>query len=420
MLLSLLDLAAIFLALIAFFGWLNLRILHLPMTVGLMLIGLLGSVGALIADRMLPGLGFAGALSALLSRVDFTRAVLNFMLSFLLFASGMNLDITAARGQAWTAGTLATIGVFLSTALVGFGFWLAAGLFGLHISLAWCLVFGALISPTDPAAILATLKYARLPAGARTLIHTESLFNDGVGIVLFTALLSAAMRGGGVDVVDFGWHIVVVSGGAAVLGLGCALVALRGIRGIDDYGVETAITLALATGVYALSDRLGLSGPIAAAVAGIVFGSEAAKRAMSETTQRYIRGLWNLVDVILNAALFLLIGLEVLVVRFDAAYAGLAVLAILLVLVARLISVSVPALLLARSHEKIGYWIIPLLTWAGARGGISIALALSLHSGPQKTAIVMATYLIVLFSVFVQSMTIPQLLRWVRAEARQD
>lgn len=418
MFVSVLDLAAIFLALIAVFGWLNLRFLRLPTTVGLMLIGLIGATVALATDRLVPGFGLDGLLTGLLTHVDFAQAVLRFMLSFLLFAAGMKLDIGAARASAWTAAVLASVGVVVSTIAIGFGFWALAQLFAVKLSLAWALVFGALISPTDPVAVLASMKYAPLPLQVRALVQAESLFNDGVGIALFGALLTMA-TGGSVG----GWEVVgevgVAAGGAALLGAGAALICLRALAEIDDHGVETAITLALATGVYALAERFGVSGPIAAAVAGIVVGSDPARRAMSENTHRYVRGFWNLMDEILNATLFLLIGLEVLIVHFELDYAPLAAGAVVLVLVARLVSITPPAVALARSREKIGYWIVPLLTWAGVRGGISIALALSLHARPEKTLIVMATYAVVLFSVFVQSLSTPRLLRWLELEVRE-
>jgi CPA1 family monovalent cation:H+ antiporter len=406
-----LDLIAVVLFLVAFFGWLNLRALHLPVPVGLLAISTAVSLAIVAAERLFPSLGLAAMLGSLLGQINFSQAVLNFLLSFLMFAAGMSIDVGALRGTGWTAGVLATVGTVISTLLVGAAFYFVTGLFGLQLSFAWCLVFGALISPTDPAAMLASVKYVPLPRDVKALLQAESVFNDGIGIVLFTALLAAAAGSGAIDYAGVAGDVLVKGGGAVILGGAAALLAIRAMHKIDDYGVETALTIALATGIYALSQHFGLSGPIATATAGLLVGTDRASKAMSEVAQRYVRGFWNLVDEILNAVLFLLIGLEVVALEFDWRFVLPAICAIVLVLLARLTSVSVPAVLLARSRETIGYWIIPVLTWSGARGALSIALALMLPATPERALILSCTYAIVLFAIFVQSMSMPAFLR---------
>jgi len=408
---SALDLIAVVLFLVALFGWVNLRALHLPVPVGLLAISTVAALVIVAADKLLPSLGLGGLLGALMAQINFSHAVLNFLLSFLMFAAGMSIDVGALRGIAWTAGALATIGTVISTLLVGTAFYFVAGQFGLHLSFAWALVFGALISPTDPAAMLAAVKYVPLPRDVRALLQAESVFNDGVGIVLFTALVASVSGAGEVDFARAAGDVVVKGAGSVLLGGAAAFIAIRAMQKIDDYGVETALTIALATGVYALTEHLGLSGPIATATAGLLVGTERAKQAMSAVTQRYVRGFWNLIDEIVNAVLFLLVGLEVVALEFDWRFVLPAVCAAVVVLLARLVSVSVPTVMLAGSRKSIGYWIIPVLTWSGARGALSIALALMLPATPERALILSCTYAIVLFAIFGQSLTMPAFLR---------
>lgn len=406
-----LDLISILLLLVGIFGWVNLRFLHLPVPVGLLAIGLATSLLLTIAAGLFPHWPLTQMLAHLMQQVNFSRAVLNFLLCFLMFAAGMSLNVSYLRGLGWTAAVLATIGTVISTLIVGFAFYGIGLLFQRHLSLAWALTFGALISPTDPAALLAAIKSAPLPKEVQALLQGESVFNDGVAIVLFTALLGVAVNGNGIEPLVMARDIFLKGGGALVLGAAGAVVALKAMRQIDDYGVETAITIALASGIYALTEHLGWSGPIATAAAGIIVGTERARAAMSDLTQRYVRGFWTLTEEILNAVLFLMIGLEVIVLGFETRYVLFGLFAVVTVLLGRLIAVTPPAMLLARSRESIGFWIIPVLTWSGVRGGVSIALALTLPSGRERTIILAATYGVVLFSIFVQSMSIAAMIR---------
>lgn len=393
------------------FGWLNLRVLHLTPPVGLLAISLAASLVTVAVHHIFPGLNAADGLSELLRDIDFSKAVLSFILSFLMFAAGMSIDVTALRGTAWTAAILATAGTIVSTLLIGLSFYLLTGPFGLNLSLLWCFTFGALISPTDPAAMLASIRSVPLPGSVKALLQAESAFNDGVGIVLFTALVAGAVGTQAIELAPLARDVVLKGGGAAVLGTSAAIVVVRAMRKVDDYGVETTLTIALATGVYALCEHMAWSGPVGTAAAGLIVGTDRAKAAMSELTQRYVRGFWKLVDEILNAVLFLLIGLEVIVLRFDWKMAGVALLVPALVIGARFIAIAGPAALLARSREAIGYWIVPVLAWGGVRGALSIALALMLPARQEASVILTCTYATVLFAIFGQSTTLPALVR---------
>ena len=318
------------------------------------------------------------------------------------------------KSRAASVGLLATVGVVLSTAIVGISFWLVAGWLGSPIPLVWALVFGALISPTDPVAVLSILKAVHVPKDTEVEMTGEALLNDGVGVVMFTILVAAAVgaEGAGFGVVQVAQLFFVEALGGAILGLVAGYVAYRAMRLIDDFRIEVLISLAMVMGTYALAGKLHLSGPIAMVCAGLLIGERGPADAMSETTQHYLFGFWTLIDEILNIVLFLLIGLEVLVLRPDQAVMPIALLAIPIVLVARLLSVAAPvAALSVRVPFMKG--TIPVLTWGGVRGGISIALVLSVPEFPQKPLILAATYAVVIFSILVQGLTLAPLVRKV-------
>jgi len=330
-------------------------------------------------------------------QVDFQETGLHGMLAFLLFAGALHVDVSRLRSRAFTIGAMATVGVVVSTAIIGFGVWLAAGVLGVAISLPWALVFGALISPTDPVAVLATLKEVNVSEDLQIVMTGETLLNDGVGVVLFAVLVDAA-PGDSVDPLHVGQMFAVEAIGGAALGAVGGYVAYRAMRAIDDYSIEVLISLALVVGTYAIASRLGMSGPLAVVVAGLLIGSRGPRDALSDETQRYLFGFWTLIDEMLNSVLFLLIGLEVLVLRFEPAFGWLMALAVPLVLVARLAAVSGPVLLLGRFRSFVRA-TIPVLTWGGLRGGISVALALSLPEVAEKSALLAATYAVVLFTL---------------------
>jgi CPA1 family monovalent cation:H+ antiporter len=286
---------------------------------------------------------------------------------------------------------MASLGLLISTIVVATGFWMASAWLGVPIPFAWALVFGALISPTDPVAVLSALKEVKVREALEMDMSGESLFNDGVGVVLFTVLVAvAAIDGHGIGFVRFGELLLVEVIGGGVLGLTTGYVAYRAMRLIDDFAIEVLITLALVTGTYALASNLHVSGPIAVVAAAVLIGNRGAAVAMSEMTRRYLFGFWTLVDEILNSVLFLLIGLEVLFLQFNLELVPLALAAIPIVLIARFCAVSIPVLALSRV-TRFESGTIPVLTWGGARGGISIALALSIGNITHKPALLAAT-----------------------------
>lgn len=408
------DLLAALLVLAALFGYLNHRVLRLPLTVGLLLCALVATLLLIGVDALVPGFGLKLGLRRVLASVDFPAALLNGFLSFLLFAGALEVDFAELFARRWTVLALATLGTILSTGLVGLALYALSATLGIGIPLAWCLVFGALISPTDPVAVLLVLRRVGMPRDLQATIAGESLFNDGVGVVLFSLLLSVAA--GGADhphgpLAGAGLFLLQ-AGGGGLLGLALGYVAFGLLRGVDDYSVELIISLALVTGTYSLAGALGLSGPVAVVVAGILIGNHGMARAMSETTRRHLQTFWLLVDDTLNALLFLLIGLEIAAIELEARALFAALAMIPIVLAVRFFTVTVSALPLnLQLPGRFGSFAV--LTWGGLRGGISVALALGLPPSRYKDAILMIAYAIVVFSIVVQGLTLEPVARRV-------
>lgn len=402
------ETAAIIVAVAALAAWINRVTLKLPQTIALTLTGAVASLVVAGIDLALPSAGMTHSIAAFLGNIDFKTALLNVMLSFLLFAGALHIDLHHLSRGKWLIAVLSTAGVVISTVVVAGGFYLLAGLFGLHPTFAWCLVFGALISPTDPVAVIALLQRSAAPDLMKTTVSAESLFNDGVGVVVFTIVLGAALRGEGMDLGQAAGLFALEAGGGIALGLALGFLGYVLMRAIEDYVTEALITVALVMGGYALAVPLGVSGPVAMAVAGLIIGNLAVDTAMTEITRDHLIKFWDLIDHILNAALFLLIGLQGLSLlgRPGLLLLGLAV--IPLVLFARAVSVAPP--LLAWRGLLEFRTAFPLLTWGGLRGGICIAMALALPQGPVREAILAATYLVVMFSVIVQGLTIEPLI----------
>ena len=416
--LSLFEIAAVMLVLSALFGWINHAFLKLPHTIGLLIMALITSFVLLGLEVAFPALGLTDTVQTALGQIDFNETVMNGMLAFLLFAGALHVDMIFLKSRRWAIGLMATIGVCISTAIVGTGFYLATQLAGLDIPFIWALVFGALISPTDPVAVLSILKTVTMPRELEAKIAGESLFNDGVGVVIFTIILAIALGGGHgghvMGVMDVVELFMVEAVGGAVLGLIAGWIAYKAMAMIDEHAIEILITLGIVAGTYALAGRIQildhhLSGPIAVVVAGLLIGNKGAEFAMSEKTRTYLFGFWEMIDEILNSVLFLLIGLEILILsdQLNIKTALIVVLiSIPLVLVARLVAVSVPLKFLGifKSFTK---GAIPVLTWGGLRGGISVALALSLpDTVAAKPIILTATYGVVIFSIIVQGLTV--------------
>ena len=401
------DIAIACLVATALLSYLNERFIGLPTAVGVMSIALLLSLALIGLDS----LGF-GALrdyeTSLIQSIDFSELLMQGMLSILLFAGALHVDISRLRRFRWQIGMLAILGTTLSTLVVGVGLYYLLPVVGLTMPLSYCLVFGALISPTDPVAVIGILKSAGVPEETSMVVSGESLFNDGVGVVLFSLLLGIAVHGDVPTVTESALTLLHEAGGGIVLGalLGAVLFIL--LRSIDNYQVEVMLTLAGVLGGYELATALHMSGPLAMVVAGVIVGNQGRSLAMSDTTRRHIDLFWELLDEILNAVLFVLLGLEIVVVAFpeNAWVASIAV--ILLTLSARLITVGIPV-----AFFKQWFGLAPdawkILTWGGLRGGISVALALSLPPGKYRDLILALTYAVVVFSILVQGLTVRRL-----------
>ena len=405
---GLFEIIAILLTLAAFFSFINYRFLRLPNTIGVMLIGLLFSLLLLAISRFFPA-SKQWAL-AMLVQIDFDETLLHGMLSFLLFAGALHVNINDLRQQYRIILGLATAGVVLSTLIVGFLSWLGLNLLGFNISFIYCLLFGALISPTDPVAVLGILKKADVPKSLEIKILGESLFNDGVGVVIFLILLETIVSGKDLGVAKVFRLFMQEAIGGGLLGFGAGLIAYRMLKQVDNYQVEILITLGLVTGAYALADGLHLSAPIAIVVAGLLIGNHGRSFAMSEDTRQNLDTFWELADEVLNAVLFLLIGLEVMVLNYSWLNLAAALMGIVIVLSARLVSVSVPINLLTR-YRSFSPHVAKILTWTGLRGGISIALALSLPVSTERDVLLAITYGVVVFSILVQGLTISPFLK---------
>ena len=408
------DLAAVFMVLVAAGGWINAKTLRLPHAVAMLLVGLIGAGGVLALQQVAPDA--ARGVTDAVKRVDFARTVLGWMLGFLLFAGAMQVDLSELRRRRLSIWSLATLGVLASTAIVGAGAWAAARWLGVPLGLPWALVFGALISPTDPIAVIATVKRGHLPATLQVVLQGEALFNDGVGIVVFTALLAFA-TGAAPDLGRAALSVVVQAAGGLALGVVASLAVIRLMRRVDDFVVEVSLTLALAMAVYAGAQALDLSGPIAVVGAGLLIGDRRAEGAAGETAEAHLRSFWTLVDEVLNGLLFLLLGLQLAALPLVPGLAGLSVAAVGLVFVARFL-VVLPWGAFLRS--RLGHrHAVPILAWGGLHGALSLALALSVPDGPQRTAILAAAYAVATFSVAAQGLTFAPLAAWLaKREAR--
>jgi monovalent cation:H+ antiporter, CPA1 family len=408
------DLVALLLTISAAFAFLNAKFVRLPTEIGVLIMGLVASLLLIGIELLTAETERTRELSEIVRQIDFQASLMNGMLAFMLFAGALHVDWAKLKSRAPTVALLATVGVLISTAIVGTALWLVAGWLATPIPLAWALVFGALISPTDPVAVLSTLKSVRVPEDLQVEMTGEALLNDGVGVVLFTILLAAAAepQTGAFNLAEVTRLLLVEALGGAVFGLLIGHATYRAMRAIDDYSIEVLISLAAVMATYSLAGKLHLSGPIAVVCVGILIGERGPTDAMSEATQRYVFGFWGLADALLNIVLFLLIGLEVLVLRPGQGFASVALVAIPIVLVARWVAVALPvtALRFGMSFRK---GTIPVLTWGGVRGGISIALVLSMPDFPQRPMVLAVTYAIVVFSIVIQGLTLGPLVRKV-------
>jgi len=402
------QIIAILVTLAATFSYLNYRLLKLPTTIGLMLISLTFSLILMSLDFF--GFELQEKSTQILDNIDFSQTLMQGMLSFLLFAGALHVNLSNLIEHKWTIAILATIGVGISTFLIGALMYLGLSWIGLSLSPIYCFILGAIVSPTDPIAVLALLKQAGIPSSLKTKIVGESLFNDGVGVVIFLVLYKMMASQQSFDPAHIGLLLFEEVIGGILLGLSLGGLTFWLLRTVNNYQLEILLTLSLVTGGYALASSLHVSGPLAIVAAGVLIGNHGRHLAMSESTRQHLDTFWELVDEILNAILFVLIGLEVLNLTVQSQYVFSALLAIPIVLVARFFSVGFPLTLL-RLKKSFSPHVVKILTWGGLRGGISIALALSLPMGQKRDLILIITYAIVIFSILVQGLTIPYLLK---------
>ena len=416
---SVFEIGAFLVGLSAIFGYLNHRYLRLPHTIGLVMIALAASLVIILIEVLNPASRVMEIITGVLTQIDFHETVMHGMLSFLLFAGALHVDFTVFRSRARAIALMATLGILISTFLIGWMTWLMLNAFGIEMPFIWALVFGALISPTDPVAVLGLFKTVDVPETLEAKMAGESLFNDGVGVVVFTVVVAVAVgdnsSGGEVDALFAAKLFFTEAVGGAILGLLAGYTGYRAMHHIDEHNLEVLITLALVMVTYAAAIRLHMSGPIAMVVAGLLIGNKAMKYAVSEKTRDYIRKFWSLIDEILNSVLFLLIGLEVLVIAKLVDHVGVALLAIPVTLAVRWISVLVPISILSH-RTSFTKGAVPILTWGGLRGGIAVALALSLPANEYKPTILTITYAVVLFSIIVQGLTIKPLVERIVAK----
>jgi CPA1 family monovalent cation:H+ antiporter len=405
---KLFNILAILITLSAGFSYINHRFIRLPNTIGLMIMALLVSLGLALLGPV--SFGLKADAQRLLANIDFDETLLHGMLSFLLFAGALHVNLADLAKQKWIIGLLATVGVLGSTIGIGFISRWVLGLLGTELPLIDCLLFGALISPTDPIAVLGILKKAGVPESLETKITGESLFNDGVAVVIFLVFLEIATGTREITTTSVLGLFAKEALGGVGFGLIIGWIAFWMLKSIDNYQVEVLITLALVTGGFALADELHLSGPIAIVVAGLLIGNHGRLLAMSDQVRDHLDNFWELVDEVLNGVLFVLIGLEVLALTFSREYFIAGVLLIPLLLVTRFISVGGPVLIMRRFRE-FSPKVVTILTWGGLRGGISVALALSLPPGKNRELILAITYIIVVFSIIVQGLTIGKLVK---------
>ena len=405
---NLFHILALLLAIAALFSYLNHRFLRLPTTIGIMMIALLFSLGLLMLKPLVAGLEDKVVL--MLKSVDFDATVLHGMLGFLLFAGALHVNLTDLAEQRWMISFLATFGIIGSTAIIGILSWWAFDLTGLEVPFIDCLLFGALISPTDPIAVLGILKQVGVPRSLEAKITGESLFNDGVAIMVFLVIASIATGNDHISA----WNVIGLflreAAGGVLFGLAAGFVAYRMLRDVDNYQVEILITLALVASGYALAEKLQLSAPIAIVVAGLLIGNHGKLLPMPERTREHLDTFWVLMDEILNAVLFVLIGLEMLVLVFREQYLAAGLIAIPIVLLARFITVGLPITLMRR-FRNFSPNAVKIITWGGLRGGFSIALALSLPAGGVRSTLVAITYIVVVFSILVQGLTIGRFIK---------
>ncbi len=407
------EILTLLICLAALFAYINHRFIKWPPTIGIMALSLTVSLILLVATALYPQ--SSSFLVKFIASVDFHSLLMNGMLGPLLFAGSIQVDATGLQKERLPVITLATIGIFISTFLLGSLLYLLLPVFHLNVAYIHCLLFAALISPTDPVAILAILKKAGISKTLELKISGESLFNDGVAVVMFITLLEVAQTGtGNLSMSDISLLFIKEAGGGLLWGLLLGYACYYAIRSIDKYEVEVLVTIAAVMGGYMLAGKMHISGPLAMVVAGIVIGNKGRETGSPALSKDHLRQFWELIDEMLNAILFMLVGFEMLVIKINTAVLFISLVCIGLALISRWASVAVPVVLL-RYKLNFEKNAIAILTWGGLRGGLSIALALSLPDGMHRDLFVTITYVVVVFSILIQGLTIGKMYRKLSA-----
>jgi CPA1 family monovalent cation:H+ antiporter len=415
------EIVTVLITLSALFSYVNFQYIGMPAKIGVMVIALVVSI-ALLTSGLLGAPGARQQAAQILSGIDFNEALLHGMLAFLLFAGAQSLNLNELRNEKTPVVLLATVSVLVSTLVVGAGTYLVLRLAGIHVTILDTLLFGALVSPTDPIAVIGIMKTARAPKSLEVQIAGESLFNDGIGVVVFLVILELAVSNESISALHVTTLFVEEAAGGLLFGIATGYVVYSMLRRIDNYQVEILLTLALAMGAFALAEKLPIpiSAPIAVVAAGLLIGNQGRAFAMSAETREHLDDFWELLDEILNAVLFVLIGLEVLVIPLHWSYLVAGLFAIPIALLARWLSVAGVVGVLRLTRPMVP-GTISILTWGGLRGGISVALALSLPPSPQRNVILAMTYAVVIFSIIVQGLTVGKLTaRFVQEAAAAD
>ena len=408
---ELFEIAALLITLAALFSYVNFRYIKLPTTIGLMIFSFIMALAFLAVDFFFPGTG--DSLRSLVNQIDFNETLMHGMLGFLLFAGALHVNINDLQKRKLEVFIYASVGVLFSTFIIATLVYFLCGWLNISIDYMHCLIFGALISPTDPIAVLGLLKKAKAPKSQEIQLTGESLFNDGFGVVVFITLLNIAYPHAGhgdASFMEIAKLFLIEAVGGLVFGFVIGWIAYMLLKSIEDYNVEIMITLALVMGGYALASALHTSGPLAMVVAGLLIGNHGRSYAMGEEVRKHIDTFWMLLDNILNALLFVLIGLEIMVVTMRGEYLLAGLIIIPICLLARFTAIGT-AVSIMKIWKKFTSNVVRILTWAGLRGGISVALALSLPESQERDFIITVTYAVVLFSIVVQGLTVKHLIK---------